>query len=70
MCASYVAGRSKRKRCREPTRPAVDAALSQWFTAIREQSVPISGEILKVKAEEFSKEFDQPDWACSSWWLS
>ena len=68
--ASYVAGRSKRKRCREPTRPEVDAALFQWFTATREQSVPISGEILKVRAEEFSKEFGEPDWVCSSGWLS
>lgn len=68
--ASSVAGRTQRKRCRQPTRPDVDAALFQRFTATREQSVPISGEILKVKAEEFSKELGQPDWVCSSGWLS
>ena len=39
----------------------VDAALFQWFTAVRAQSVPISGEILKAKAEDINKEFDQLD---------
>ena len=68
--SSQVAGRSKRKRNRDASRQDVDAALFQWFTAVREQSVPISGETLKVKAEEFSKELGEPDWACSSGWLS
>ena len=43
-------------RCKDPTRTDVDAALYQWFTAARALSIPISGEILKAKAEELSKE--------------
>ena len=70
LLASSAAGRTNRKRCRGHTRPDVDTALFQWFTATRQQSVPISGEVLKAKAEEFSKEFGQPDWVCSSGWLS
>ena len=56
---------------RESTQPKVDDALLQWFTAARAQSVLVSGEILKAKAEELSKEFDHSDsWTCSSGWLS
>ena len=36
----------------------MDAALFQWFSAARAQSIPISGEILKAKAEELSKGLD------------
>ena len=61
----------KQKRHRDPTRLQVDAALFQWFAAARSQSIPISGEVLKAKAEELSKQLD-PDmeWTCSSGWLS
>ena len=34
----------------------MDAALFQWFTAARSQSVLISGQILKAKAEELNTE--------------
>ena len=57
-------------RCKGPTRSDVDAALYQWFTAARAQSIPISGEILKAKAEELSKEMGSLEWNCSSGWLS
>ena len=59
--ASTVVGNSKKKRHRDPTRPEIDAALFQWFTAAQAQSIPISGEILKAKAEELSKELDELD---------
>ena len=51
----HALGSNKKKRYREPTRLEVDAALFQWFTAAWLQSIPISGEILKAKAEELSK---------------
>ena len=71
MCASFAVGNSKKKRQRESTQPKVDDALFQWFTAARAQSVLVSGEILKAKAEELSKEFDHSDsWTCASGWLS
>lgn len=66
----HTFGGSKRMRCKDPTRTDVDAALYQWFTAARAQSIPISGEILKAKAEELSKEMGSLEWTCSSGWLS
>ena len=56
--ASHAFESSKKKRNRDPSRPDVDAALFQWFTAARAQSVPISSEILKTKAEELAFELD------------
>ena len=66
-------GSSKKKRHRCPTNSEVDVSLFQWFTASRLQSIPISGEILKAKAEELSRELPSTStesWTCSSWWLS
>ena len=51
----------------------MDASLFQWFTAARLQSIPISGEILKEKAEELSRVLpltNTESWTCSSGWLS
>ena len=74
LLAKHALGSNKKKRYREPTRLEVDAALFQWFTAARLQSIPISGEILKAKAEELSKALAPSttveSWTCSSGWLS
>ena len=56
--AKHALGSNKKKCHREPTRLEVDAALFQWLTAARLQSIPISGEILKGKAEKLSKELN------------
>ena len=48
--ASHMFGSSTKKRNCDPSHLDVNAALFQWFTAARAQSVPISGEVLKVKA--------------------
>lgn len=42
------------------------------FSAARAQSVPISGEILKSKAQELATELDpdHEEWSCSNGWLS
>ena len=60
----------KKFRLKESTKPDVDAALFQWFTAARAQSVPLSGEILKAKAEELNSGMGHDQWSCSSGWLS
>ena len=70
LLVTCTTGNAKRKRYRESTKPEVDAALYQWFTAARADSIPISGEILKSKAEEFSTEFGVPEWSCSCGWIS
>lgn len=69
--ASYGVGSKKRKRNREPSRINVDEGLFQWFSAARAQAVPISGSILKNKAEEICRAFDPTDsWTCSNGWIS
>ena len=50
--ASHAFGSSKKKCNRDSSRPDVDVALFQWFTAARALSIPISGKDLKTKAEE------------------
>lgn len=46
--ASSSSGSTKKKRHRESTKPEVDAALFQWFTAARAEAIPISGEMYAV----------------------
>ena len=63
-------GRNSRKRNRGSSQADVDAALFQWFSAARAQSVPISGDILKAKAEELSHELNATEsWTCSNGWI-
>ena len=69
--ASHTFGSSKKKCNCNPSRPDVDVALFQWFTGTRAQSVPISGEVLKAKAEELALQLDSDEpWTCSDDWLS
>ena len=49
--AKQAIGSNTKTRHKDPTHLEVDAALFQWFTAARLQSIPISGELLKAKAE-------------------
>ena len=49
-------GSKGKKRNRDPMRSDVDEALYIWFSVARAQSIPISGEMLKAKAEELSNE--------------
>ena len=51
LMASHAFGSTKKKWHRYPSRTDVDAALFQWFTAARAQSIPISGEIMKTGPE-------------------
>ena len=62
----HALGSSKKFRLKESTKPDVDATLFQWFTAARAQSVPLSGEILKAKAEELNSRMGHDQWSCSS----
>ena len=67
---SHTFGSSMKKRNRDPSCLDVDAALFQWFTAAKAQSAPISGEVLKAKAEELTLQLDSTEpWTCSDGWL-
>jgi len=61
-------GTSKRKR--EGKDPDVEEALDQWFSAVTQRGVSISGLILKAKAEELAKKFDHCDFVATDGWLS
>ena len=64
-------GSTKKKRNRDPSRTDVDEALYIWFSAARAQSVPLSGEMLKAKAEDLASELEPGvPWSCSNGWLS
>ena len=47
----------------------VDKALVLWFTDKRANRVPLSGPLLKQKAEEFAKQLEYKNWVCSDGWL-
>ena len=51
-------GNSQEKLQRTPTKAEVDDALFLWFTAAHAQVIPISGEVLKTKAEDLDKRID------------
>ena len=58
-----------RKRLRTAAHEDVEEALVIWFKGIRDQSVPVSGSILRAKAEELSKKLGHEQFQCSSGWL-
>ena len=58
-----------RKRLRTAAYEDVEEALVIWFKSRRDQNVPISGSILRAKAEELSKELGHVELKCSSGWL-
>ena len=69
--AAATFGSKGKKRNRDPSRPDVDEALYIWFSAARAQSVPLSGEMLKAKAEDLASELEPTvQWSCSNGWLT
>ena len=58
-----------KKRKRKSAFDDVDKALVLWFTDKRANRVPLSGPLLKQKAEEFAKQLEYKNWVCSDGWL-
>lgn len=56
------------KKIRLADRDDVDQALLKWFTTNR-SSVPISGHVLKTKAEQLAVLLDKEQFVCSEGWL-
>lgn len=69
IIASYELGSQCNKRMKNPKFSNVDKAVFDWFTAARNQNMPISGAILKEKASEFAKSFGDDDFMASTGWL-
>ena len=57
------------KRQRLPHQPKVDSALLSWFKKARANNIPVSGPVLRLKAEEFAKHMGLYDWTCSEGWV-
>ncbi|XP_050297254.1 tigger transposable element-derived protein 4-like [Anthonomus grandis grandis] len=56
------------KKIRNPVRLDVDQALIRWFEVRRTENIPISGPLLKAKAEDLSKRLHGGDFKCSTGW--
>lgn len=61
---------SSQKRKRDGKNPEVEEALTEWFSAVQERGVSVSGPILKNKAEELAKKLGYEDFKSTDGWLS
>lgn len=59
----------ERKKLRGATFNDLDSALLKWFTQARCDNVPVSGPLLKGKAEELAQLLAIEDFKCSNGWL-
>lgn len=62
--------RKCRKRVRTAEYPAVDDCVLKWFKQARDQVIPLSGTIIRAKAEEFAEKLDIRDFKASTGWFS
>ena len=60
---------SSRKKLRVSSYEDVDMALYQWFVSLREKHVPVSGALMKAKAEKFAESMGLEHFKCSNGWL-
>ncbi|UYV82433.1 hypothetical protein LAZ67_21002131 [Cordylochernes scorpioides] len=58
-----------RKRLREPGNPDLDKCVLKWFKQARDKKIPVSGHLIRSKAEQFATEMGKPDFKASSGWL-
>lgn len=59
-----------RKRKREGKDPEVDKAMNEWFSAVTERGVRISGPMLEQKAEFFAEKIGHSDFKATEGWIS
>ncbi|KAK8774506.1 hypothetical protein V5799_010962 [Amblyomma americanum] len=59
-----------RKRLREAAHPELEKAVFLWLKRARSCSLPVSGPILREKAEQLSLRFGIEDFKCSDGWVS
>uniref|UniRef100_H3AUL7 HTH CENPB-type domain-containing protein n=1 Tax=Latimeria chalumnae TaxID=7897 RepID=H3AUL7_LATCH len=58
-----------RKRIRAPVHEDIDEAIHRWFVAARDKNIPVSGDLLKSKAEQFARSLDIENFKCSNGWI-
>ncbi|XP_057297585.1 tigger transposable element-derived protein 4-like [Hydractinia symbiolongicarpus] len=69
--AKYESGQYgvKRQKLSSGKYDNIDKAVYKWFVNARERTVPISGQIIREKALDFAKQFNEPDFKASEGWL-
>lgn len=58
-----------RKRLRESDNPDVDNCVLKWFKQARDKKIPLSGPLIRAKAEQFARELGQQNFKASTGWL-
>ncbi|KAG8182175.1 hypothetical protein JTE90_017126 [Oedothorax gibbosus] len=69
ILSNYQKSGKDTKRIRAPTKKDVDEELITWFKQQRSQNVPVSGPMLKKKAEQLAKMKNYGDFVCSNGWI-
>ncbi|XP_063233630.1 jerky protein homolog-like [Bacillus rossius redtenbacheri] len=59
-----------KKKMRKPQYEDLDRAILQWFQQQRINNIPLSGPLIKMKAEFYATELGIPDFKASEGWLS
>lgn len=59
----------KKKREKKLKFVKTDQAMDAWFSAMREKSIAVSGDMLKAKAKEFAMQFKEEGFQASNGWL-
>uniref|UniRef100_H3A9N6 HTH CENPB-type domain-containing protein n=1 Tax=Latimeria chalumnae TaxID=7897 RepID=H3A9N6_LATCH len=59
-----------RKRICAPEHEDIEEAIHHWFVAAREKNIPVSGDLLKSKAEQFARSLDIENFKCSNGWIN
>lgn len=58
-----------RKRLREPENPDVDQCVLKWFKQTRDKKIPVSGPLVRSKAEQFATDLGKSNFKASTGWL-
>lgn len=58
-----------RKRLREPDNPDLDQCVLKWFKQMRDKKIPVSGPLVRTKAEQFATDLGKSNFKASTGWL-
>lgn len=65
---SFNESAKDRKRVRGPENPDVDECVLKWFKQARDKQIPVSGPMIRAKAEDFAASLNK-DFKASTGWL-
>lgn len=59
----------QRKRLKTSSFPQLEESMVQWLRNVRDKNIPVSGDIIREKAEKFAKDLGIDSFQASSGWL-